>query len=107
MSIRELFTRSAKWLTIGSILLAVYVGIYIALSAAGEYRPTFSGKRRYTFGLAVMDRSIWQPNGLRWERYKSIKGQSDTRGNVPGYLFSPLIVMDRALWHPTNDYFDE
>ncbi|MCA9072832.1 MAG: hypothetical protein KDA84_28105 [Planctomycetaceae bacterium] len=89
------------------LFLGSYVVSYIALSAFGEYRPSPSGKRRYAFGLAVMDRSLWQPKGMYWSRRLDLHGESTTEGSLLGYLYFPLIVVDRTYWHPTMHYFEE
>jgi hypothetical protein len=94
-------------LTIGFVLFVSYIGIYLALSAAGEYRPSRSGKLRWFGGWAVTDRMLWKPKGLEWERYLNVRCESATRGNLQGYFFAPLIIVDRTYWHPTGYYFEE
>ena len=107
MSIRDWIRKSRKWLMIGLFIVLSYVGIYTALSAAGEYRPSHSGKLRYWFGLAVTDRALWQPKGMYLAQRVDVSGQSKTDGNLLGYFFCPLILLDRAYCHPTIYYFEE
>ena len=91
------------------ILLAVvallYVGPYIVLSARGGYRWSASGELRWVFdgqpGLAVLDRVIWHPRGIHWERYRDLSGQRATRADGWGQFYCPLIVVDRWLVHRT------
>ena len=80
----------------------IYVASYCCLSACGEYQFGESGRVRYGFGLSVSDLSIWQPKILRWQRFTNTRGEEATRGNIFGYLYCPLIVIDRWLIHPTK-----
>lgn len=90
------------------ILLAVYVGTYITLSCLGGYYFNQSGKIRYrSMGLSVTDISTWNPKGCRFQyRFKNIKGEYVSRGNDLGYLFAPLIMLDRRFVHPTQVLFE-
>ncbi|WP_298859154.1 hypothetical protein [uncultured Gimesia sp.] len=85
------------------ISTAVYVGTYIALSFFGGYYFNQSGKVRYrSMGLSVSDISTWNPKGCWYQaEFKNTKGISVSRGNDLGYLFSPLIILDRKYFHPT------
>tara|TARA_R110002049_G_scaffold201707_1_gene372427 strand:- start:800 stop:1138 length:339 start_codon:yes stop_codon:yes gene_type:complete len=86
------------------ILLVLYVGVYITLSCLGGYYFNQSGKVRYrSMGLAVSDISTWTPKGCRFQyRFKNTRGEYVSRGNEPGYLFAPLIMLDRRFFHPTE-----
>jgi hypothetical protein len=85
--------------------VALYIGSYAALSAAGQ--PVFSqtGHLRYSFGFAVSDVVIWDPPFAQWEPFHTIDGVDTSRGNFVGYLYSPLIRLDRRFWHPTRFLF--
>ncbi|WP_145457608.1 hypothetical protein [Gimesia panareensis] len=86
------------------ILFVCYVGIYIILSSMGTYYFNQSGEVRYrSMGLAVSDISTWNPEGCRFQyQFKNIKGKYVSRGNDLGYLFAPLIMLDRRFVHPTQ-----
>lgn len=92
--------------SLGGIVLTItiYVGIYCILSYYGGYYFNQSGKVRYrSMGLSVSDISTWNPKGGRYQaRFKNIKGKYVSRGNDLGYIFSPLIMIDRKYFHPTE-----
>jgi hypothetical protein len=88
-------------------LVLFYAGSYSALSASGGYYLSQSGNNRYTSGLSMSDVSIWHPQWLYWEPFKSIDGTRSSRGTNLGYFYAPLIVVDRAWIHPTSDLFAE
>ncbi len=87
------------------LLLVVYIGSYAALSAAGGRQMSQTGKLRYGFGLAVTDVERWQPAWAYWEPFRDVSGEDTSRGNFPGYIYSPLIRMDRRLFHPDRNLF--
>lgn len=99
-------TRRARFITVGTFLLA-YVGSYVALSASGGYYFSQSGQRRYSFGLAMSDRTIWHPAWTRWESFRRLDGRDTSRGTPLGYFYSPLIWFDRQHFHPTSYLFEE
>ena len=80
----------------------IYVASYCCLSAPGGYQFGQSGRVRYGFGHSVSDILIWQPQYLRWQRFTNMRGEASTRGNILGYAYCPLIVIDRWLIHPTK-----
>lgn len=90
------------------ICSTVYVGIYCVLSYYGGYDYNQSGKLRYrSIGLAVSDISTWNPKGCRYQaKFKNTSGNDVSRGNVPGYFFSPLIKIDRNYFHPTESLIE-
>lgn len=100
---RKKFKRSL--LALGALLI-LYVGSCICLSAAGEYRFSQTGKRRYTFGLSMTDVIHWYPKWLYWEPFRNVYDVDTIRGNFLGYVYSPLIRIDRAWFHPSNHFFD-
>lgn len=88
-------------------LLLLYIASYVVLSAMGSYRWSQSGRLRYSFGLSVTDIEIWSPRGMTWEPFRNIYGADTTRGDLLGYLYSPLIALDRAWLHPTIKIFEQ
>ena len=88
-----------KRLTLALAALAVYVIAYIPLSYFGAYRVDMSGRQRWPTGLALMDAEYWQPRGMYFRIYKDISGNTVPSGNLLGWLYSPLILVDRALVH--------
>jgi hypothetical protein len=95
----------ARRIAIVLAAVALYIGTYAALSAAGQ--PVFSqtGQLRYSFGFAVSDVVIWDPPLAKWEPFHTIDGVDTSRGNLVGYFYSPLIRLDRRFWHPTQFLF--
>lgn len=90
------------------ILFVCYVGIYIILSSLGTYYFNQSGEVRYrSMGLAVSDISTWNPESCRFQyRFKNYSGKYVSRGNDLGYLFAPLIMLDRRFVHPTRVHIE-
>lgn len=86
------------------ILSVLYVCLYVVLSAAGGYSFSQSGRVRYNAGqgLSVSDLVMWYP---KWAWYQNdfvhVSGEISSRGNTLGYVFSPLIILDRKLIHKT------
>lgn len=91
----------AKLLMVACLALA-YVGSYVALSAAGDYRASQTGKLRYNGRLSVTDVYHWQPRFMWWEPFHNVYGRDTSRGNLAGYFYSPLIRMNRAWFHPSQ-----
>ena len=87
--------------------MLVYVGSYGALSAAGDYRASQTGKLRYSFGLSVTDVHHWQPRFMGWEPFRDVSGKDTSRGDLLGYFYSPLIRLDRAWCHPSQFIFED
>ena len=99
--------RRRRVVLILSALTVVYVGSYAALSAAGDYQASQTGRLRYFGGLSVTDVYHWQPKLGYWEPFHNIYGRDTSRGDLPGYLYSPLIRLDRACWHRSHYLFEE
>lgn len=99
-------SRRTCMIAAGLVLLA-YLGSYVAVSSAGGYDFSQSGRMRYGFGLSVSDVSIWHPAGVWWEPYVDVRGNGTSRGTILGYFYSPLIRLDRRYVHPTEQLFDE
>ncbi|MGC1274388.1 MAG: hypothetical protein WBC44_11830 [Planctomycetaceae bacterium] len=92
--IRGWLARNRVRLLVVLLMMATYFNSYIVLSMLGDYYWSYSGRTGYVFGLSAPDRIIWHPRFAYWEPLRS-------RGNLSGYLYSPLIRLDRAWWHPT------
>ena len=100
--------RTCRRLLIGGLcLMLIYVLTYCVLSAKGSYYWRQSGKLRYNFGFSVTDMIEWDPYGTVFHRQKGIDGHYFTRTNDPGYLFAPLIYVDRAVFHKTQMLFSD
>jgi hypothetical protein len=86
-------------------ILIWYVSSYTICTLYGQYKWSQSGNERWNLtGLAVTDIVIWCPQNM-WFEYPfiNIDGEVSSRGDVWGYIYSPLILLDRYLWHPTYD----
>ena len=92
-----------------ALVLTAYLVSYLILSALGGYRFDQSGELRYaSAGLSVSDLVMWHPAGCWYQRrLRGITGDHTSRGNFLGYLYSPLIVLDRALVHRTKRIIDK
>ena len=88
--------------------LLIYLVSYIPLSLAGGYYWSQTGDRRWNYGLAVSDIIVWEPAWCRYQWcFLNIKRERVSRGNSLGYFYSPLILLDRALFHPTTRIMDK
>jgi len=99
---------SRKWIirTLG-ICASAYVGSYAVLAAFGSYGFQQSGRVRYSFGLSASDLEMWQPKYARFQsNFRTIDGKEVARGNALGYFYSPLIALDRMLFHETRTITD-
>ena len=94
-------------LAIAAFALAAYVGSYVAMSAAGEYQASQTGRLRWFGGLSVTDVYHWQPAFAWWEPFRDIRGDDTSRGDLLGYFYSPLIRIDRAWRHPSHHIFED
>ena len=93
-------------LTLFAVLL-LYVGSYCCLSANGEYYFAESDRFHYQiYGMAVGDINIWHHKFLHWEPCTDFFGEKTTRGNLLGYVYCPMIVLDRGLVHSTKPNTD-
>ena len=75
-----------------NLILATYFFSYILLSANGRYHgPYQSVTARATDGALVMRQQfIWEPLHARLDRFGF---------NWSGAVYSPLILLDRLIWH--------
>src|SRR5688500_12446988 len=92
--------RRRKRLIVGLVIAAcrvwAYVGSDVALSAAGDEGASETGRFRCSGGLSVTDVDHWQPRFMWWEPFRDVSGKDTSRGNLLGYVYSPLIRIDRA-----------
>lgn len=96
--------RGSYW--IAASVISTYRLVYVAASVTGHYHWLQSGHLRYGGGLSVTDRVIWNPRCMWWEPFRDVSGKDTTRGNSLGYLYSPLLCLDRQWLHPTEILFD-
>jgi hypothetical protein len=97
--------RVAAAVLLGAVL--AYVGSYVVLSFRGHWVYSQTGKVRYNFGFAVSDVIRWDPAAAHWEPFHDIRGSDTSRGTPIGYFYSPLIRLDRAIFHRDRPIFDE
>lgn len=89
------------------VLLVLYVTTYAILSCCGKYVWSQSGRLRWDGGIAITDCVIWQPLWAHGQRYLWVDGTVGFRGNEPGFMFYPLILVDQACIHPTRSVFSD
>lgn len=90
------------------LVLLFYCISYIILSELGDYEITTSGKIRYIKDLAVMDRQKWKPKFVKGELFRDVKGKLVVKScNFLGAFYSPLLYLDRKLFHKTIRYFED
>ncbi len=89
------------------LFFSAYLGLYIFLSYLGDYTPSQSGKRRHSGGISITDLEVWQPKFIVLNTYYSVDGLRSVKANIGGYLFYPLILIDRNTVHKTVSYFEE
>ena len=105
--------RTFKWLTIGFI--ALYPASYLVTSRNGFYEPA-------VYGLISghNDETILAPKaafGYDWIPFEGYYSNQGVDGvSLAGWLYRPLVVLDRATWHTqdrwesmperTKNYFD-
>jgi len=80
-----------KWVLQALFLLSIsYVLIYVLLSAGGEMLEV-EAKAQW----------VWTPYGLRFDTLRNKKNETVVRGSFFGYVFAPLIIVDRLTLHPS------
>ncbi|MBI1344648.1 hypothetical protein GC163_00015 [bacterium] len=108
MVLYQYVRRHGSFIAILAVATILYVATYLTLSVNGKYVRRPSGERRYAgFGLAAWDRSLWQPVGVRWERRRDITGEYVTDGNELGWLFLPMLIIDRTWFHETHSLYED
>lgn len=85
------------------LVLIVYLLCYFWNSKLGKYVVIPSGETRSAFGnpslVSMPDLAVWTPRFGRFESYLTIKGESAVRATTVGYIFCPLIYLDRRYFH--------
>ena len=79
-------------------LVIGYVFTYLTLSALGSYSDQRYASRVETEaakGGYLPDESIWQPKFIVCEP----QGSKPYIQNFPGYIYFPLVFLDRSVWH--------
>jgi hypothetical protein len=83
------------------IILGGYVVVYAVLSALGGYQDNITALDR--LGIITRgwpDRQEWQPVLITVAHFPG--PGSAFRANVGGFVFMPLVVLDRQLCHATQ-----
>jgi len=68
------------------LCFCLYSLIYVFLSAGGRWQ-------------VARDRVIWNPYGLRFDYRRNENDRLVVRGSFFGYLYSPLVFVDRFVFH--------
>ena len=99
--------RSKRRLRRAILVAAVaYIASYTVLSMCGEQVYCQTGKVRYGMGFAVSDIAHWHPYGVYWEPFVYVSGQHGFRADPVGWVYAPLIWMDRRWVHRTEVIID-
>jgi hypothetical protein len=99
-------SRRRRWGRIALAAALLYLMSYVVLSALGAYRPDISGRMRWAGGMGLTDCEFWQPLGMYHKGYLSVGGTRRTSADPAGWLYAPLISVDRAWVHKTHFYFE-
>src|SRR5258705_366088 len=85
----------------GVLILGVYTAVYALLSLLGHYQDNIGSLDKLgIITRGVSDRLEWQPMFIIVTRFP---GQgSPSRANVPGYLFTPPVLLDQHFCHKTQ-----
>ena len=98
------------WMVLGLVLS--YIIVYIPLSLLGSYHTVPSGRTRGPHDQAISDQEVWQPLGLRLILFRGADGSTHFADpsraggaytNFGGYIYLPLIIVDRWLIHSSRD----
>src|ERR1041384_790834 len=82
------------------VILFLYVISFLFNTVAGGYwlTPETGGSHKWSFGLSMPTLILWQP-------YFGYDAPNNT--SIAGYIYLPLIALDRRLWHPTMDLIND
>src|SRR5262245_3748982 len=76
-------------------IVGAYAAVYAALSFLGQYRDNLSSLDKLGIVTKGMpDRLEWQPMFMIVTHFP--RQNAALRANVPGYLFTPLVLLDRT-----------
>jgi hypothetical protein len=89
---KNLWKRLAWMLT---ALAMVYSGSYLVNSFSGGYwlTPERDGGNQSSSGLSMHTAILWQPRIVYNAKFNS---------DWTGAFYAPLVMLDRAFWHPTK-----
>jgi hypothetical protein len=88
------------------VLTVVYIISYLPRRSSEGYQITQTGNLRYETGISVSDFMQWNPVGCWWQsRFNNVDGEVQSRGNILGYFYSPLIAVDRKFNYPDLDIY--
>jgi hypothetical protein len=82
-------------------VLAAYLLVYIVFSLFGSYAMVQSGKLRYRSGLSISDLFEYMPYAMWYHEMLLIDGSIVIDKDLGGWLYAPLIRLDRYYWHKT------
>ncbi|MEM6822348.1 MAG: hypothetical protein AAF558_10455 [Verrucomicrobiota bacterium] len=89
------------------LLLLIYFGVYAGISSMGEYKAAASGNiKTPLIPINIADTRQWHPKFAELNVYKNSEDNWTWTGNTAGYVFAPLILLDRQFWHPTEKLFN-
>ena len=92
-------------ITLGFLFL--YISSYVIFSCFGGYIATQSGEVRYkNIGLSVTDIYLWQPKFVYGKLFRTIRGKLTYHGNVLGFIYAPLVIIDQKFCHKTKRIFE-
>jgi hypothetical protein len=84
---------------------ALYVGTYVLLSFLGSYEGNFKSMEKLGFYCScVSDRLEWQPKFIIVTDFDDAGRPVSRLRNRAGYLFFPLLDLDRLLVHRTQPF---
>ena len=92
--------------------MAIYCISYMFLSFHGHYYGHARGdlhlvKKDGTQGFSMYDTILWLPQSLDWRHMILSNGEEHRFWNIGGLLYSPLISLDRKIWHKSVDLIEE
>jgi len=91
----------ARGMKPGLLMLGAYAAVYAVLSLLGRYQDNIGSLNNLGIIIkGVSDRQEWQPMFIIVTRFPGRGSRS--RANVPGYLFTPLVLLDQHLCHKTQ-----
>ena len=101
------FSKRRKIMVVILCFIVIYMVSYCTLSFFGKYVPGQSGNLRYSVGLGVTDIARWQPKFIYGGLYCPIgKDNATYFGNILGYFYAPLVLVDQKYFHKTQSLID-
>lgn len=88
------------------IIMSVYAQTYVILSFLGDRQQEITGAFRLAYKgyplPAGPDALVWQPRFIYFNVRNSFDGSTVVESNFLGYMFAPLIYIDRWLFHKSK-----